>query len=30
VGYDGYVGLEYIPTRDSLQSVTQAIQIIDV
>ncbi len=30
VGYDGYVGLEYIPTRNQMQSVTQALQIIDV
>jgi len=30
IGYDGYVGLEFIPTRPNLQSVSQAIQIIDI
>lgn len=30
IGYDGYVGMEFIPTRDALQSVSQAIQILDV
>ncbi len=30
VGYDGYVGLEFIPTRPNLQSVSQAVQIVDI
>jgi hydroxypyruvate isomerase len=30
IGYDGYVGLEFIPTRDARQSVSQAIQILDI
>jgi hydroxypyruvate isomerase len=30
IGYEGYVGLEFLPTRDAMQSVSQAIQILDV
>jgi len=30
VGYDGYVGIEYIPTRDPLAGLTEAVQLCDV
>lgn len=30
IGYSGYVGLEFIPTRDPLQALTQAVQLCDV
>ncbi len=30
VGYDGYVGLEFIPTKDPLTSLKEAIAILDV
>lgn len=29
-GYDGYVGLEFIPVRDALQSLTDAVALLDV
>jgi hydroxypyruvate isomerase len=29
-GYQGYVGLEFIPTRDALRSVTEAVALLDV
>ena len=29
-GYKGYVGIEYLPTRDPLASLTQAVSILDV
>lgn len=30
IGYEGYVGLEFIPTRDALSSLKEAIAILDV
>lgn len=30
VGYDGYVGHEFIPTRDALEGLVQAVSICDV
>ncbi|NOZ40857.1 MAG: TIM barrel protein [Planctomycetes bacterium] len=30
LGYDGYVGQEYIPTRDPLAGLTEAVQLCDV
>ncbi len=30
VGYAGYVGLEFIPTRDAMQSVIEAVTLLDV
>ena len=30
IGYDGYVGQEFIPTRDPLASLTQAVKLCDV
>jgi hydroxypyruvate isomerase len=30
VGYDGYVGQEFIPTRDKVASLAQGVQICDV
>ena len=30
IGYDGYVGLEYIPTRDPLAGLKEAVQLCDV
>lgn len=30
VGYQGYVGLEFIPTRDAMQSVIEAVTLLDV
>jgi hydroxypyruvate isomerase len=30
IGYDGYVGLEFIPTKDALTSLREAIAILDV
>lgn len=30
VGYDGFVGQEFIPTRDPLDSLTQAVRLCDV
>lgn len=30
IGYDGYVGIEYIPTRDPLAGLTEAVQLCDV
>jgi hydroxypyruvate isomerase len=30
VGYDGYVGHEFIPTRDALQGLQQAVELCDV
>lgn len=30
IGYDGFVGLEYIPTRDPLQGLVEAITLLDV
>ena len=30
VGYDGFVGLEFIPTRDPLQSLREAVALCDV
>ncbi len=30
IGYDGYVGQEYIPTRDPLAGLTEAVQLCDV
>jgi hydroxypyruvate isomerase len=30
IGYDGYVGLEFIPTKDALTSLKEAIAILDV
>ncbi|MHC4527103.1 MAG: hydroxypyruvate isomerase family protein [Planctomycetota bacterium] len=29
-GYTGYVGIEFLPTRDPLKSLTQAVQLLDV
>ena len=29
-GYKGYVGIEFLPTRDPLESLTQAVSILDV
>ena len=29
-GYTGYVGQEFIPTRDPIQSLREAVQICDV
>jgi hydroxypyruvate isomerase len=29
-GYQGYVGLEFIPTRDALQSLREAVTLLDV
>lgn len=30
IGYDGYVGQEFIPTRDPLAGLTQAVKLCDV
>ncbi len=30
IGYQGYVGQEFIPTRDPLQSLTEAVVLCDV
>jgi hydroxypyruvate isomerase len=30
VGYKGYVGQEFIPTRDPLAGLTQAVALCDV
>ena len=30
IGYDGYVGHEFIPTRDPLEGLTQAVALCDV
>ena len=30
IGYKGYVGQEFIPTRDPLESLTQAVRLCDV
>jgi len=30
VGYEGYVGQEFIPTRDPLAGLTQAVALCDV
>jgi hydroxypyruvate isomerase len=30
VGYTGYVGQEFIPTRDALAGLTQAVRVCDV
>lgn len=30
IGYDGYVGHEFIPTRDPLEGLRQAVQLCDV
>ena len=30
IGYDAYVGLEFIPTRDPLQGLVEAITLLDV
>jgi len=30
IGYDGYVGLEFIPVRDPLQGLIEAITLLDV
>jgi hydroxypyruvate isomerase len=30
IGYQGYVGQEFIPTRDPLQSLTEAVQLCDI
>ena len=30
VGYAGYVGQEFIPTRDALAGLTQAVRLCDV
>ena len=30
IGYDGYVGLEFIPVRDTMQSLREAVALLDV
>ena len=30
LGYDGYVGQEFLPTRDPLEGLTEAVQLCDV
>ena len=30
LGYDGYVGHEFLPTRDPLAGLTEAVQLCDV
>jgi hydroxypyruvate isomerase len=30
LGYDGYVGHEFIPTRDPLAGLRQAVELCDV
>jgi hydroxypyruvate isomerase len=30
IGYEGYVGLEFIPTRDALSSVREALAVLDI
>jgi hydroxypyruvate isomerase len=30
VGYTGYVGHEYIPTRDAMTGLTEAVALCDV
>ncbi len=30
IGYDGYVGLEFIPVGDTMKSLVQAVQLLDV
>lgn len=30
VGYDGYVGQEFIPTRDPMQSLREAVELCDI
>ena len=30
LNYDGYVGQEFIPTRDPLEGLTQAVTLCDV
>jgi hydroxypyruvate isomerase len=30
IGYDGYVGQEFIPTRDKVASLAQGVKICDV
>jgi hydroxypyruvate isomerase len=30
IGYTGYVGQEFIPTRDPYQGLTQAVKLCDV
>ena len=30
LGYDGYVGQEFLPTGDPLQGLTEAVQLCDV
>jgi hydroxypyruvate isomerase len=30
IGYDGYVGLEFIPNRDALQGLIEAITLLDI
>ena len=30
IGYEGYVGLEFIPTRDALSSLKEALAVLDV
>jgi hydroxypyruvate isomerase len=30
VGYEGFVGQEFIPTRDAVRSLEQSVQICDV
>ncbi len=30
IGYQGYVGLEFLPTRDPLESLTQAVELCDI
>ncbi|TWU41471.1 Hydroxypyruvate isomerase [Novipirellula aureliae] len=30
IGYDGFVGQEYIPTRDAMEGLTEAVKLCDV
>jgi hydroxypyruvate isomerase len=30
IGYNGYVGQEFIPTRDPLEGLTQAVSLCNV
>jgi hydroxypyruvate isomerase len=30
IGYQGYVGQEFIPTRDPMEGLTQAVSLCDV
>jgi hydroxypyruvate isomerase len=30
IGYDGYVGQEFLPTGDPLEGLTKAVQLCDV